>query len=101
MGEVKWSEKSAKNLKAIYEYISKDSTVYASHFIKSLVKATEKLEIAPLCGRIVSEFEEEKLREVIYGNYRIVYRVEKEVEIIAVIHGARDFKKALKDEWEL
>jgi plasmid stabilization system protein ParE len=58
----------------------------------------------PHCGRIVPEFEIYKFREVIYQNYRIVYRIREDtniVEILGVVHGAREIRKALREEWEL
>jgi len=104
MGKIKWSEKASSHLQAIHDFIAKDSGTYAIRFIKSLIKSTSKLEIAPRCGRIVPEFELYGLREVIYQNYRIVYRVKDDnehVEILAVIHCARDFKTTFSREWEL
>lgn len=104
MGKVKWTEKASNNLQAIHDYIAGDSKTYASRFIKSLIQSTAKLEIMPYCGRIVPEFEIYKFREVIYQNYRIVYRIREDtniVEILAVVHGAREIRKALREEWEL
>ncbi|MBI4684902.1 MAG: type II toxin-antitoxin system RelE/ParE family toxin [Nitrospirae bacterium] len=104
MGEIKWSEKASSHLEAIHNYIAKDSKTYAIRFIKSLIKSTSKLEKAPRCGRIVPEFEIDRLREVIYQNYRIVYRIKnnnERVEILAVIHCSRDFKTTFSQEWEL
>ncbi|MBW2083862.1 MAG: type II toxin-antitoxin system RelE/ParE family toxin [Deltaproteobacteria bacterium] len=49
-------------------------------------------------------FKIDGFREVIYGNYRIVYRIiggDDDIEILAVIHGARDMKRAFREEWEL
>ncbi len=68
MGKIKWTEKSSVHLHAIHKYIARDSNTYATRFIKSLIKATEKLENMPLCGRIVPELEGYGLREVIYRN---------------------------------
>ena len=103
MGEIKWTEKSSSHLQAIHEYIAKDSKTYATRFIKSLIKATEKLELMPLCGRIVPELEAYGFREVIYRNYRIVYRLTggDTIEILAVVHGAREIEKVFHEEWEL
>ena len=77
---------------------------YASRFIHALISATSKLQTLPHCGRMVPELEDSGLREVLYQNYRIVYRTsagEDTVEILAVIHGARDLKKAITAEWIL
>ncbi len=43
MGKVKWTENASKNLKHICGYIAKDSEIYATHLVKSLIGATEKL----------------------------------------------------------
>ena len=104
MGKIKWTEKASRNLESIHEYISRDSEIYAVRFVKSLIKATKRLEDTPYSGRIVPEFESENFREVIYRNYRIVYRLvgkNKDVEILAVVHGARDMRRLFSDEWEL
>ena len=43
--------------------------------------------------RSVPEVGDESLREVIHGNYRLVYRVRPElVEIVTVFHGAQLFR---------
>lgn len=95
MGKIRWTEKASNHLQAIHDYIARDSRTYANRFIKSLIKSASKLQIAPRCGRIVPEFEVYGFREVIYQNYRIVYRIKDDnehVEILAVIHCSRDFK---------
>jgi toxin ParE1/3/4 len=103
MGKIKWTEKSSVHLQAIHEYIARDSKTYATRFIQSLIKATEKLEIMPRCGRIVPELAGYGFREVMYRKYRIVYRLidNDTIEILAVVHGAREIKKVLREEWEL
>lgn len=95
--------KAISNLKSIHDYISIDSPTYAHLFTKSLVKATAKLELLPYCGRIVPELDGYNFREVIYQNYRIVYRVisDESIEILCIYHSARDFKQSFKQDWEL
>jgi toxin ParE1/3/4 len=92
MGEVRWTQKSVTCLYSIHEYIAKDSKVYASRFINSLIKATDVLHTQPLIGRIVPEFENSAIREIIYRNYRIVYRVvnDTDAEILVVFHGMKE-----------
>ena len=44
-------------------------------------------------GRVVPEAGNEALREIIRGNYRIVYRVKQDaVEVVTVFHAARLFR---------
>ncbi len=57
-----------------------------------------KLETIPFCGRIVPELESYGFREIVYHNYRIVYRIIEpgsNIEILAVTQGAREIKRAL------
>jgi plasmid stabilization system protein ParE len=53
---------------------------------------------------VVPELDNPDLREVIYGNYRIIYRVvgkDKNIQIIALVHAARELRQAISEEWEL
>lgn len=77
MGEIKWTEKSSSNLQVIFDYITRDSKIYAARFVKSLIASTKKLETMPRCGRMIPELEEQGLREIIFRNYRIAYRFKK------------------------
>jgi plasmid stabilization system protein ParE len=55
--------------------------------VNAFIKAIPQF---PKAGRIVPEYGDENLREKIYGNYRIVYRLKGElVEIVAICHGAK------------
>ncbi|MBU0988788.1 MAG: type II toxin-antitoxin system RelE/ParE family toxin, partial [Proteobacteria bacterium] len=101
MGKIRWTEKASSNLEGIFEYISRDSRLYAARYVRALIAATKRLETMPRSGRVVPEFEDPELREVIYGNYRIVYRVaetNKDIEILAVVHGARDMSGVFRED---
>ena len=51
---------------------------------------SKRVRLFPESGRVVPEVNDATLREVVYGNYRIVYRVLPEaVEVVTVYHGAR------------
>ena len=55
-----------------------------------IVEAVERLQEFPKSGRVVPEFARDGVREVLWGNYRIVHRVgENHVHILTVYHGAR------------
>jgi len=46
----------------------------------------------PEIGRIVPELEKKEIRELIEGNYRIIYRIKTKdlVEIVTIHHTSRD-----------
>ena len=55
-----------------------------------------------MLGRVVPEFSKENIREIIFYNYRIVYRSQENlVEILSIVHSARDFEKTIKEDWEI
>jgi plasmid stabilization system protein ParE len=44
----------------------------------------------PKAGRVVPEYGDENIREKIYENYRIVYRIKEDiVEIVTICHAAK------------
>ena len=93
MVEVKWTDFAIQNLNEIGDYIEKKSyTSYASRVVGGLFAAVDVLERFPLAGRMVPEFQDTTIRELIRMNhYRIVYRVvnESRIDILTVHHSAR------------
>ncbi|MBI1768785.1 MAG: type II toxin-antitoxin system RelE/ParE family toxin [Bacteroidetes bacterium] len=89
-----WTDFAIDDLKSIHEYISKDSKVYADRYIEKLISRIDQLEGFPLSGRIVPEFGQENIRELIEGNYRIVYKINQDyIGIVRVQHAARLLKE--------
>jgi len=68
-----------------------------------VVWTTPALDDFPYSGRLVPEFKEENIREVIYGSYRIIYMVrENTAYVTAVIHGSRDILRQLDSgDWDV
>ena len=93
MVEISWSDRSKKDLKEIEECISKDSARYAENQIKRIINRVEVLFFSLHSGRMIPELQKKNYRELIEGNYRIMYRVKSatKVEIITVFHGRRNF----------
>lgn len=55
MAQINWTKKSVKDLRAINDYISLDSTFYAARFISKLIKRVDQLFEFPQSGRMVPE----------------------------------------------
>lgn len=103
MGKVIWTDPALKDLHDIIEHIAEDSPVYAERFGLQVVEAPRRLGQFPNCGRMVPEFKDENIRELIYGSYRIIYLIRHNAcYITAVIHGSRDILRHLKPgEWDI
>ncbi|MDP8247427.1 MAG: type II toxin-antitoxin system RelE/ParE family toxin [Candidatus Tritonobacter lacicola] len=92
MDKVVWSPAALTDVDSIAEYIARDSADQASLFVVRLLEATDHLQNFPLSGSIIPEIGNQACREIIYGSYRIMYRIEgNEVWITGVVHGARDW----------
>lgn len=88
--KIRWSPKAVDSFEEICNYISKDSEYYASIFAKKVMSIIENISIFPKAGRVVPEYQNENLREKIFQNYRIVYRLKNDIiEIVTISHSAR------------
>ena len=89
---VKWSRPARIDLKQIHDYIAKDSRYYAKKVVQTIVGKTEELIDFPKIGRIVTEIDDPNIRELFVYSYRLLYEITPDgIEILAVIHGRRDF----------
>jgi len=96
MVKIIWTQRSLTDLKSIAEYISKDSLKYASLTIQRILDVTKYLETNPRIGRMVPEVgKNDKIREIIFGNYRIIYKITslQSIHILTVHHSARRLRQ--------
>jgi len=65
--------------------------------VERIQSKTEILKSQIEIGKIVEELNDPKVREIIEGNYRIIYRIvsKNELHILLVHHGARDLSKRI------
>ena len=87
-----WSPAARDDLHDIVVFIARDNPERAMSFGYELISQTDRLQAFPEFGRIVPEYENQLLREIIFRPYRIVYRVNHEqklCEIARVWHSAR------------
>lgn len=102
MASILWTLSARDDLRATFEYISLDSPTYAAASVERFLDAVDRLRKYPRLGRVVPEYRDTSLRELIVGNYRIVYRLRRQqVRIVAVVQGSRDMlKSAGKQPWD-
>jgi len=75
MVRINWTLQAKDDLKNIADYISKDSVIYAKRQVIKIRKRTEILKTQIRSGKIVPEIEDPDIRELIEGNYRIIYKI--------------------------
>ena len=87
---VVWTLNALQHLTDIYEHISKDSPRYASRMVDRITSRSQQIGSFPESGQVVIEYDDPRIREVIEGPYRVIYRHDSAtIEVLAVIHGAR------------
>ena len=83
-----WSPLAVDRASEIAGYIAQDKLSAAEKWIETLFSKVEQLKTFPESGRIVPEIEDAQFREIIYGNYRIIYRIEvNRISILTIRHG--------------
>ena len=94
MAQIVWTIQSTYDLENIFHYISKDSVKYAWIQITRIRDRIKDLKKYPESGRIVPEVGDVFLREVISGNYRLIYRLKTKdlIEIVTIHHSAKQLK---------
>ncbi len=100
---IKWTEKARADLREIRNYIAKDSRRYAEIQVEKIQNAAQRTVRHPKIGMQVRELPEEDWREILAGNYRIIYRVDEmqgRILILAVIHGKRLLKRQMVEAVE-
>jgi toxin ParE1/3/4 len=94
--KVFWTETAINHLSSIYSYIAQNSPNYAQILVEKITKRSQQIGKFPFSGRTVPEFKNQQIREVIEGNYRIIYYINREqIDVIAVIHGKENLESDL------
>ena len=87
-----WSPIALDDLHDIVVFIARDNRDRAMSFGYELISQTDRLQEFPEFGRVVPEYQDHNMREIIFRPYRIVYRINhgrKQCEIARVWHSAR------------
>lgn len=76
MIDIHWSNKVFDDILLIKEHLRRlGSEVLAERFVDKVFEKVEILKTFPNLGKIVAEFNRKDIRELIYKQYRIVYRI--------------------------
>jgi toxin ParE1/3/4 len=103
MVEIIWTDFAIQDLNEIGEYIFKDSPKYAELTVSSLFDAPSILINHPRAGKMVPEFSLQAIRELICGNYRIVYKIVnyERIDILTVHNCSRLIRNVIQIDDDL
>ncbi len=89
--QVKIAKNAEREAKAIRDYIARDKKIAAAKWLRGFYRHARSLSSLPFRYEVIPEAEllEDFVRHIIYGNYRIIYRIAgQNVIVLHVIHAA-------------
>ena len=92
---VRWTRPALNNLDEIQDYVAQDSPAAAYRLAQDIANRTEALALSPRLGRVGRA---RGTRELVFAGlpYIVVYRLTEAVEILAVVHTARQWPRAFE-----
>jgi toxin ParE1/3/4 len=100
--KVFFTEPAEEDLETIGDWIAKDNPERAESLVRELRRSCVDVARWPLAHPLVVHRLNDGLRRKVHGNYLIFYRVWRDsVEIIHVLHGARDYGYVLFNDNDL
>ncbi|MEK6527678.1 MAG: type II toxin-antitoxin system RelE/ParE family toxin [Nitrospirota bacterium] len=92
--KIVWSPLAIERVSESAEYIAQDSPEAATKWVDNLFEKVKRLKDFPRSGRRVPETKRTDILEILYGHYRIIYRVsQNEISILTVRHGKQILPK--------
>ena len=96
MARVRWSKNASRDYWDIVGFIEQHSASAAVKLGDAFEAAADRLTLYPELGRVVPEFSDRSIRELIVQEYRFLYRVEGDhVTVLTLVHGSRDIWRRL------
>jgi toxin ParE1/3/4 len=98
MGEVRWSRSALRWLHEIHDYIAEDNPEAARRTVEGILSRVEVLSSFPEIGQRYRTPSGREARILLYGHYRIAYRVvgDRDVQLVGIYHGALDLDRHLR-----
>ena len=87
---LRWSARARVDLKAIHDYIAKDSPRNAKAVAREILARAATLPETPRAGRIVPELNDADIREVPVHSWRVIYQLRgSDLYVLTLVHKRR------------
>ncbi|KIM06617.1 MAG: plasmid stabilization protein [Sulfurovum sp. FS08-3] len=97
MVTISWTDEAQFWLKDIHDYIADGSLSIAKKVVREIYQKVQILQTFPRAGYIYHDIQDEEVRILLYGHYRIAYLIksEKEIDILGIFHGSLNIERYL------
>lgn len=84
---MRWAPLARDRVSEIAAYIAEDNQAAAEKWIRNVFARVGQLGQFPQSGKQIPETPRKDIRELIWGNYRIIYRIDaRQISILTVRH---------------
>ena len=90
--KLRWSLRAKADLDEIRRYIASDNADAARKHLARIRDSARRAAEFPQAGSRLPELDRDDVRQVFVGNYRIVYQIGGDVQIVTVFEGHRLFR---------
>lgn len=87
--KIVWSPLALERVEEIARYIAEDKPNAAVEWVDGIFDVVARLSDFPESGRIVPEVGARRIREVLFGAYRVIYSIGDQVYILTVRRGSQ------------
>ena len=87
--KIVWSPLALERVEDIARYIAEDNPDAAVRWVDDLFARVERLADFPKSGRMIPELESPRIRELIFGAYRVIYSIKDQIDILTVRRGSQ------------
>ena len=88
--KIVWTPQAQDDLREIHDFIARDAPITAKSFIRRLSNSVKRLRTFPEAASIVPELANPTIREIFFGQNRIIFHVgSSQIDILTVYHSAR------------
>ena len=102
MTGITWTQPALDDVKALRSWIGRDSKPMADRIVERIFDAVEQAIPFPRIGRLVTEVEDETVRELLFRTFRIVYQTAADgIVVLGVLHGGRTAERREPRRWEV
>jgi toxin ParE1/3/4 len=90
---VRWTSPALSDLEAIEDFVAEDDPAAAVRLARRIHERTDRLSVTPRAGR---RGRVAGTRELVVGGtpYVVAYRIAADIEVLAVVHGAREWPES-------
>lgn len=85
--KIVWSPLAVERATEVAEYIALDNPIAAQNWVYEVFEKVKLLSSSPEMGRVVPEVGRNEIRELLFVNYRILYRIENDsISVLTIRH---------------